>query len=104
MPDFQENKRSSLKKLPESYTSVPATLLGRLAIDIKYQGKGFGEVLLIDMLKRSYDISKEIGSFAVVVNPIDEEAERFYEKYSFIKLPDSGKIIIAVRTLKELFG
>ena len=91
------------KKLPNSYDSIPTTLLGRLAIDKNCQGKGFGKFLLIDALKRSYEISKEIGSFAVVVDPIDKEAEMFYEKYDFIKLPDSEKMIIASKTLKELF-
>jgi len=92
------------RKLPKSYTSVLAILLGRLAIDKKYQGKGIGKILLIDALKRSYETSKEIGSFAVVVDPIDEKAERFYEKYDFIKLPDSGKMFIATGTLQKLFG
>lgn len=92
------------KKLPKSYLSIPTTLLGRLAIDKKQQGKGIGKILLIDALKRSYEISKEIGSFAVVVDPIDKEAEKFYEKYDFIKLPSSEKMIIATKTLKELFG
>lgn len=92
------------KKLPKSHTSIPTTLLGRLAIDIKYQGKGIGKVLLIDTLKRSYAISIKIGSFAVVVGPIDQEAESFYEKYGFIRLPDSNKHFFATKTLKELFG
>lgn len=91
------------KKLPKSYTSIPTTLLGRLAIDIKYQGKGIGKILLIDALKRAYETSLEIGSFAVVVDPIDSEAEHFYKKYDFIKLPDSGKMFIAIKTLGELF-
>lgn len=91
------------KKLPKSYTSIPTTLLGRLAIDIKYQGKGIGKILLIDALKRASETSLEIGSFAVVVDPIDEEAERFYKKYDFIKLPDSGKMFISIKTLSELF-
>lgn len=92
------------KKLPKSYASIPTTLLGRLAIDKKYQGYGIGKILLIDALKRSYEISQEIGSFAVVVDPIDEEAEKFYKKYDFIKLPDSGKMFISTKTLQELFG
>jgi GNAT superfamily N-acetyltransferase len=92
------------KKLPKSYTSIPATLLGRLAIDTKHQGKGIGKILLIDALKRSFGISQEIGSFAVVVDPIDTDAELFYEKYDFIKLPHSGKMFIATKTLQELFG
>ncbi len=92
------------KKLPKSYTSIPTTLLGRLAIDKKYQGQGIGKILLIDALKRSYELAREIGSFAVVVDPIDQEAEKFYKKYDFIKLPDSEKMFIATKTLQELFG
>ncbi len=91
------------KKLPKSYKSIPTTLLGRLAIDKKYQGKGIGKVLLIDALKRSYGISYEIGSFGIIVDPIDDEAKGFYQKYDFIELPDSGKMFIATQTLKELF-
>lgn len=96
--------REIQKKLPSSYLSIPVTLLGRLAIDRKYQGRGTGKILLIDALKRSYEISGKIGSFAVVVDPIDREAERFYAKYDFIPLPDSGKMFIALKTLEALFG
>jgi GNAT superfamily N-acetyltransferase len=91
------------KKLPKSYSSIPTTLLGRLAIDKKYQGQGIGKVLLIDALKRCFIIAQEIGSFAVVVDPIDADAEQFYKKYDFIKLPDSKKMFIALKTLQELF-
>jgi len=100
LADFSERIQ---KKLPKSYTSIPTTLLGRLAIDLKHQGIGIGRVLLIDALKRSYNSSKEIGSFGIIVDPIDSDAESFYEKYDFIKLPDSRKMFIATKTLKELF-
>lgn len=92
------------KKLPKSYTSIPTTLLGRLAIDKKHQGQGIGKIMLIDALKRSYELSKKIGSFAVVVDPINHDAELFYKKYDFIQLPDSGKMILAMKTLQELFS
>jgi len=91
------------KKLPKSYKSIPTTLLGRLAIDNRFQGKGIGKLLLIDALRRSYEISKSIGSFAVVVDPIDKDAEHFYTKYGFIKLPDSGKMFLPMNTIKTLF-
>ena len=91
------------KKFPKSYTSIPATLLGRLAVDNRYKQQGIGKLLLIDALRRSYDISKSIGSFAVIVDPLDKEAEKFYEQYGFIKLPDSGKMFLTMDTIKELF-
>ena len=92
------------KKLPNSYKSIPTTLLGRLAIDNRFQKQGIGKLLLIDALRRSYKISKSIGSFAVVVDPIDKEAEQFYDKYGFIKLPDSGKMFLPMNTIKTIFS
>tara|TARA_R110000868_G_scaffold140949_1_gene356995 strand:- start:57 stop:560 length:504 start_codon:yes stop_codon:yes gene_type:complete len=91
------------KKLPKAYQSIPTTLLGRLAIDDRFQGQGIGKLILIDALKRSYEISKTIGSFAVVVDPIDQDAENFYNKYGFLKLPDSGKMFLPMKTISQLF-
>jgi len=91
------------KKLPKSYNLIPTILHGRLAIDRNFQGKGFGKILLIDSLKRSADISESIGAFAVIVDPLDNDAERFYKKYGFIKLPDSGKMFLPMKTIKLLF-
>ena len=91
------------KRLPKSYLSIPTTLLRRLAIDNCFQGQGIGKILLIDALKRSYEISKSIDSFAVVVDPLDKDAESFYDRYGFIKLPDSGKMFLPMNTIKELF-
>lgn len=91
------------KNLPNSYSSIPTILIGRLAIDADFQGKGVGKILLIDSLKRCYDTSDSIGAFAVIVDPLDNEAERFYDKYGFIKLPDSEKMFLPMKTISQLF-
>src|SRR5689334_7399032 len=41
-----------IKKLPSSYYDLPVILLGRLAVNSEHQGKGLGELLLLDALKR----------------------------------------------------
>ena len=92
-----------LKKLPQSYLNLPVTLLGRLAIDIKFQKQKLGEKILIDALKRCYEASTTVGSMAVVVDPIDEEAKKFYAKFGFILLPDSGKMFLPMKTIAMLF-
>ena len=91
------------KKLPKSYLSLPTILIGRLAIDKNFQGMGVGRILLIDSLKRCFDTSNSIGFFAVIVDPLDNEAEIFYAKYGFVKLPDSGKMFLPMKTISELF-
>ena len=92
-----------IKILPPSYENLPVTLLGRLARNENNKREGIGELLLIDALKRSYDTSKTVASMAVVVDPIDEAAVRFYAKYGFIYLPKSGKMFITMKTISKLF-
>ena len=91
------------KKLPGSYNNLPVTLLGRLAISEPFQGEGLGELLLIDALKRSYYASTEIGSMAVIVDPINEAIISFYQRYGFIYLEDSGKLFLPMKTIGSLF-
>jgi GNAT superfamily N-acetyltransferase len=73
-----------VRKLPR-YPVVPAVLLGRLAVDRRYQGHGLGGVLLADVLTRT--ARAEVGVFAMLVDAKDETAQRFYERYGFILLP-----------------
>lgn len=75
----------TIKRLPR-YPLVPAILLGRLAVDLRYRGKGYGRFLLADALRRA--VRSEIASFAVVVEAKDEAARRFYERESFLPLPE----------------
>ena len=92
------------RKIPKSYINAPVTLLGRLAIDISIAGKGHGEYLLMDALRESYIVSKNImGSMAVVVDPIDEKAISFYKRYDFMMLPKSKKMFLAMNTISKLF-
>jgi GNAT superfamily N-acetyltransferase len=92
------------EKLPR-YPLVPATLLGRLAIDAGYQGKRLGEFLLMDALHRSYPQSQSIASMAVVVEAKDEGAVRFYERYGFLRFPEQvHRLFLPMKTIAKLFG
>lgn len=73
------------RKLPR-YPLVPATLLGRLAVDRNHHGRGYGRFLLADALLRA--VRSEIASFAIVVDAKDDAARRFYERESFLPFPD----------------
>jgi predicted GNAT family N-acyltransferase len=91
------------KKMPPFYHELPATLLGRLAVDQNYKGQRLGEYLLMDALKVAFDASeKHVGSMALIVDPLDNDAQAFYSKYDFIKL-DSGKMFLPMQTIAALF-
>jgi predicted N-acetyltransferase YhbS len=92
-----------IKKLPPSYKDLPVALLGRLAVDNVFKGQGLGSLLLIDALKRSYDISvTSIASMAVIVDPIDTAAIDFYSKFGFIIL-SNNRMFIPMKTVGQLF-
>ncbi len=89
------------RRLPR-YPLIPATLLGRLAVDRRFQGKGYGRFLLADALRRV--AHNEIASFAVVVDAKDEAARRFYERESFLPFADQPmKLFRPVADIKQLF-
>jgi GNAT superfamily N-acetyltransferase len=74
------------KRLPRR--PVPATLIGRFALDLRYRGRGLGGALFANALTRAVDASADIGSMAVVVDAKDDQARGFYEHYSFQRFPD----------------
>ena len=89
------------KKLPK-YPLVPATLLGRLAVDKNHRQKGLGEMLLMDALYRS--LRSEIATIAVVVDAKDDAARSFYEHYNFICFPNlSHRLFLLMETIAKMF-
>jgi GNAT superfamily N-acetyltransferase len=91
----------TVKKLPR-YPLVPVTLLGRLAVDRRHQGRGYGLFLLADALWRS--LRSEIASFAVIGDAIDENARRFYERESFLPFPGQPmKLFRPLADIAKLF-
>ena len=92
---------AAARKLPR-YPKLPATLLGRLAVTQHHQGRGLGEHLLIDALRRSLDATVNVGSVAVVVDPIDDRARAFYEKHEFMALADQpNRLFLPMGTIQR---
>ena len=91
-----------LKKVPQNY-NAPVILFGRLARNITAKGTGLGEHLLLDALFRAFTLSEEsIGAMAVIVDPMNQFAIKFYEKYGFEQLPDSEKMFLPMSTIKQI--
>lgn len=74
------------RKLPR-YPLIPAVLIGRLARDERWRGRGLGELLLADALKRIITASRTVAVFAVVVDAADTAAASFYTRMGFAPAP-----------------
>lgn len=84
---------------------VPTTLIGRLALDINYQGQRLGEAILFDALRRSYEQRTQIGSIAVVVDAKHQKARAFYERYEFRRLMENDyRLFIMMQTIRALLN
>ncbi|MCY7353686.1 MAG: GNAT family N-acetyltransferase [Lysobacter sp.] len=76
------------KKLPMH--PVPAARLGRLAVDDAQRGRGYGELLLQNAIKRCLAAREDIACYALVVDAKDDAAARFYAKYGFESCADEN--------------
>ena len=93
---------ADITRKPPKYPLVPATLLGRLAVDRACQGRGYGRFLLADALFRA--ARSEIASFAMIVDAKDEAARRFYARESFLPFPDKPtKLFRPMADIRRLF-
>lgn len=63
---------------------VPSFRIGKLAVDLRYQGLGVGAWLLRSALEKALSVSASVGLYAVIVDAFDEKAKTFYLKYGFI--------------------
>ena len=90
------------KKHIPRYPVVSATLLGRLAVDTRFQGRGLGAVLLAIALRKAYENASVIGSSMVVVDALGQRAVSFYTAHGFIRLPESMRLVMPMRTIATL--
>ena len=92
------------KKLPR-HPEIPATLIGRLAVDLRWRNMGLGEYLLLDALSRSWSQSHTIGAFAVIVRAKDERPRQFYARYGFRPFPDHpAHMFLPMHIVKKIFS
>lgn len=99
-----ELPQAQIRKLP-NYPVVPATLLGRLAVDQNHRGLGLGDHLLMDALYRSHRATSQIASYAVVVDAKDNAALDFYKKYDFIQFFNHpNRLFLPMNVIGKLFS
>jgi len=74
-------------------TPVPCLLLGQLATDTSWVGRGVGTALLKHALVRCVDAARLIGGRALVVNALDESAAAFWTRRGFIPSKDNPLVL-----------
>ncbi|MBL0177020.1 MAG: GNAT family N-acetyltransferase [Ignavibacteria bacterium] len=92
---------TSRKGLPRH--AVPVIRLCRLATDLTQRGKGLGEIMLLDVLRRAVSISEQLGVHAIEVDALSDAARTYYRKYGFQSLlNDPAHLYLAIETARRL--
>ena len=76
---------------------MPAILLGRLAVDIRWQRRDGARSLVFCALATSVRLSKEVGSICVLTHPLHDDVRALYGSFGFEDLPFDPARSMAVR-------
>ncbi len=88
--------KSSQRNRPDP---VPALLLGQLAVDLRYQGRGVAASLMLFALTTAVRAARDIGCFCVLTHPLDDSVRALYAKFGFENLPFDPERSMAVRIM-----
>jgi GNAT superfamily N-acetyltransferase len=81
---------------------LPVTLIGRMGVAQSLQGLGLGEFLLLDALHRARLSTRQVASWAVVVDA-KTGARDFYLKHDFTPLPTQpSRLILPMQTIEKM--
>ncbi len=84
---------------------IPVVVLGRLAVDLTWHGKGFGRALVRDAGLRVIQAASAIGIRGMTVHALTDEAKAFYEKVGFEPSPlDTHLLMITLADLIDADG
>jgi GNAT superfamily N-acetyltransferase len=73
---------------------IPMVVLGRLAIEKSWQGRGLGAALLQDAVLRTIQAGGILGVRGILVHAISNKARSFYEHYGFTASPSQPMTLI----------
>ena len=72
---------------------VPCLLLGQLATDLNWSGKGIGTGLVKHALQRWVTAASLIGGRALIVGAVDAKAAAFWRRRGFLRSKDDPLIL-----------
>ncbi len=77
---------------------IPVAVLARLAVDLRWQGKGIGRALFRDAALRVAHAADVIGIRGIVVHAISEQARNFYIALGFDPSPREPMTLMVTLT------
>lgn len=91
--------------MPREPDPLPVLLLGRLAIDRRYQNRGLGKALLRDAMLRAVAVATDAGVSAIMLHALSDQAKRFYLSRGFVESPlQPMTLIMTLETVRAILA
>lgn len=87
---------------PRIKCDVAVILLGQLGADLRFRGKGLGNLLLMDVQARVDEIAQKIGILALMLDARNERLAVWYEKHDFVRFPGSLRMFKSINAIRQL--
>ena len=85
------------------YEEIPFLLLGRLAVDLAFQRRGYGDALIAHAFRSTRDAADRFGIFGMIVDAKDEAAALYYEGFGFQRLEgDRRRLMLPIGAMDRL--
>jgi GNAT superfamily N-acetyltransferase len=95
------------KEIPEAFREklpkypVPVVLIAKLAVDVRFQKKRIGALLLRHAAEQALAVADRVGCYGLHVDALNENAKAFYLHYGFLQSPDRPlQLFLPLKTIE----
>lgn len=85
---------------PKIKREIPALLLGQLGVDVRFQRRGFGELLLLSAESKARLASEVVGIRAMVLDARSQDLVRWYSQYGYSRVGDNLRMAKRIEVIK----
>lgn len=75
---------------------IPVMIIGRLAVDARYRGRGIARALVRDALIRTLNVAEIAGVRAMLVHALSDDAAQFWRTVGFEPSPVDDRTLMVV--------
>jgi GNAT superfamily N-acetyltransferase len=90
------------KKRFERYDAIPSVYLSMIGVHTAHQGQGIGSYMIYDAMRQVIVAAEHIGMHFLVLDALNQAAEKLYLRLGFEKLASShDRMIISIEKIKR---
>jgi GNAT superfamily N-acetyltransferase len=83
-------------------TRAPGAKLARLAVDRRQQRKGYGQILMVEAMRKALLVADHIGIIGFFVDAKNHASRVYYDQFGFISFPNHPmEMFLPLTTMRQ---